>query len=106
MPVIDELEFENCFSDMLYYRLQDELFTNLKRRKRPIRRFKLKNMFFEEVNLFEACAFANKGLICDELALVNSNVIESKEKVTSSSGGMLGSLLGRKQDQQFDPRFS
>jgi len=104
IPVISSLEFYNCFGDIHRYKLQEQLFVSLKRRKKPIRKLAIKGLKFNDVNLFEACAFANKGYICDELALIDSFVVKSSSKKDPEpQESMLSSFFGKKKQQ--DPKF-
>lgn len=51
-------------------------------------------MVFSDANLFEACAFANKGLVCKKLSL--RNIILIKSRFFETNEGILDKILGSK----------
>ena len=95
LPVIISLDFCNCFNDIAAFKFQEALYTSLKRRKRPIRKLRLQEMKLSDVNLFQACAFANKGYVSEELIL-GSTVLEPTTGFTAQlTGGILSSLVNK-----------
>ena len=95
LPVILSLEFESCFNDIQAFKIQEGLYTGLKRRKRPIRKLKMQDMKLSDLNLFQACAFANKGYVCDELTLSSAVLEPSRGFTAELTGGILSGLVNK-----------